>query len=36
MPARVYKLDTESARGYWVYIVRNHGAIITLQEETND
>jgi len=33
---RVYKLDTESARGYWVYIVRNHGAIITLQEETND
>lgn len=36
MPARVYNLDTESARGYWAYIVRTHGAIITLQEETND
>ena len=36
MPARVYNLDTESARGYWAYIVRTHGAVITLQEETND
>ena len=36
MPARVYNLDTETARGYWGYIVRAHGAIITLQEETND
>ena len=36
MPARVHNLDTESARGYWAYIVRTHGAVITLQEETND
>lgn len=36
MPMRVYNLDTETARGYWGYIVRAHGAILTLQEETND
>ena len=35
-PVSVYDINLETARGYWAYIVRAHGAILTLQEETND
>jgi len=30
-----YDTDIETARGYWYYII-TRGAILTLQEETND
>ena len=34
-PVSVYDINLETARGYWDYVT-TRGAILTLEEETND